>query len=86
MAEGWGETIVKIHLLSRDWSIVRNSLTGAIICRIQTAAIVAKKKDGSCILYDYTIRQAFTGSGYSGTSSRHAHGVLAAEFLCENAK
>ena len=85
MAEGWGETIVKINILSREWNIVRNSLTGAIICRTQTAAIVAKQKSGNCIMYDYTIKQQYTGSGYSGVSSRYAHGVLAAEFLCENA-
>lgn len=82
--EGWGETIVKINLLSRDWTILRNSITGVITGRIQTAAIVAKQKTGNCILYDYTIQQAYTGSGYSSTSRRHAHGVLAAEFLCEN--
>jgi hypothetical protein len=84
--EGWEETIVKINLLSREWNIVRNNLTGAIICRIQTAAIVAKQKNGNCILYEYSIKQQYTGSGYSNISSRYAHGVLAAEFLCENAK
>lgn len=85
-AEGWKEAIVRINILSRDWSIVRNSLTGAIICRTQTAAIVAKQASGNCIMYDFTIRQSYTGNGYSGTSARYAHGVLAAEFLCENAK
>lgn len=85
LAEGWNETIVKINLLSREWNIVRNSLTGVIICRTQTAAIVAKQKNGNCIMYDFTIRQSHTGSGYSGVSSRYAHGVLADEFLCENA-
>ena len=85
-AEGWGETIVKIHILSRDWSVLRNNLTGVILGRIQTAAICAKKKSGECILYEFTIRQDHTGGGYSGTSRRHSHGVIEAEFLCENAK
>lgn len=85
-AEGWGETIVKIHILSRDWSVLRNNLTGVILGRIQTAAICAKKKSGECILYEYTIRQDHTGGGYSGTSRRHSHGIIEAEFLCENAK
>lgn len=44
LAEGWGESIVGIRLLSREWAIVRNSLTGAIICRTQTAAIAAKRR------------------------------------------
>lgn len=85
LAEGWNETVIKINILSRDWNIVRNSLTGVIICRTQTAAIVAKQKAGNCVMYDYTIKQQYTGSGYSGVSSRYAHGVLADEFLCENA-
>jgi hypothetical protein len=84
-AEGWNETIIKINILSREWNIVRNELTGAIICRAQSAAIVAKQKSGNCIMYDFTIKQQYTGSGYSGVSSRYTHDILAAEFLCENA-
>jgi hypothetical protein len=83
---GWGETIVKINLLNKEWTIVRNSLTGVIICRTQQAAIVAKQKAGNCILYTYTIKQPYTGSGFSNVSSYYGHDVWETEFLCENAK
>lgn len=84
LAEGWGETIIKINIQTREWSVVRNSLTGAILYRTQSAAIVAKQKSGNCIMYDFAIKQQYTGSGYSAVSSRASHGILADEFLCEN--
>ncbi len=86
LAEGWGETIIKINIQTREWSVVRNSLTGTILYRTQSAAIVAKQKSGNCVMYDYTIKQQHSGSGYSSVSSRSSHGVLADEFLCENAR
>ena len=60
---GWGEAIIKINLLSKEWTIVKNSLTGAILCRTQQAAIVAKQKAGNCMLYTYTIKQQYAGGG-----------------------
>ncbi len=84
--EGWNETIIKINITSREWSIIRHAVSGAIICRTQSAAIVAKQKNGNCILYDFTIKQQYTGSGYSGVSSRYTHDVYESEFFCENAK
>lgn len=84
--EGWDETIIKINITSREWSIIRQAVSGAIICRTQSAAIVAKQKNGNCILYDFTIKQQYTGSGYSSISSRYTHGVYETEFYCENAK
>jgi hypothetical protein len=85
LAEGWNESIVKINILSREWDIVRNNLTGAIICRTQSAAIVAKQKAGNCVMYSYTIKQLYNGSSYSTVSSRYSHGIIASEFLCSNA-
>jgi len=84
--EGWGEMIIKIHILTREWETLRNSLTSAIIGRTQSAAIVAKQKQGNCILYLFTIKQQYTGIGYSNLSSRYSHSVVENEFLCENAK
>lgn len=84
--EGWNETIIKINITSREWNIVRHQVSGAIICRAQSAAIVAKQKNGNCILYDFTIKQQYTGSGYSSVSSRYTHDVIETEFFCENAK
>jgi hypothetical protein len=84
--EGWNETIIKINITSKEWNIVRHAVSGAIICRAQSAAIVAKQKAGNCILYDFTIKQQYTGSGYSSVSSRYTHDVYETEFFCENAK
>jgi hypothetical protein len=84
--EGWNETIVKINITSREWNIVRHAVSGAIICRAQSAAIVAKQKNGNCILYDFTIKQQYTGSGYSSVSIRYTHDVYETEFFCENAR
>jgi hypothetical protein len=84
--EGWNETIVKINITSREWVIIRHEVSGAIICRVQSAAIVAKQKNGNCIMYDFTIKQQYTGSGYSSVSSRYSHDVYETEFFCENAK
>lgn len=83
---GWGETIVKINLLTKEWTIVRNSLTGVILCRTQQAAIVAKQKAGNCALYTFTIKQEYAGGTFSSASSRYSHDVWELEFLCENAK
>jgi hypothetical protein len=84
--EGWNETIIKINITSREWSIIRHAVSGVIICRAQSAAIVAKQKAGNCIMYDFTIKQQYTGSGYSSVSTRYAHDVYETEFMCENAK
>lgn len=84
--EGWNETIIKINITSKEWTIIRHAVSGAIICRAQSAAIVAKQKNGNCILYDFTIKQQYTGNGYSSVSSRYTHDVYESEFFCENAK
>lgn len=84
--EGWNETIIKINITSKEWDIIRHAVSGAIICRTQSAAIVAKQKNGNCILYDFTIKQQYTGSGYSSVSSRYTHDVYETEFFCENAR
>ncbi len=83
---GWGESIVKINLLTRDWNTLYHNITGNIIGRAQEAAIAAKQKDGNCILYSFSIVQEYTGAGKYGASKRYSHGVIADKFLCENAK
>ncbi|MDX2069413.1 MAG: hypothetical protein SFV55_13385 [Haliscomenobacter sp.] len=83
---GWKESVVKINLLTRDWTTLYHSVTGNIIARTQQAAVVAKKNDGNCILYSITIVQEHTGAGKYGSSKHYSDGVLADKFLCENAK
>lgn len=81
---GWGETILKINLLSNDWSTLYHTVTGNIIARSYRAAIGAKQPNGNCIIYDFTIVQEHTGAGKYGASKRYEHGVFADQCLCEN--
>ena len=68
MAGGNG-TIVKIHLLDRDWQAFRNEVTGILEGRRMRAAIAAKMPSGSYILYNnFLIHQDYLGSGYSNNS------------------
>ncbi|HRG08491.1 MAG TPA: hypothetical protein PLJ08_07920 [Cyclobacteriaceae bacterium] len=63
---GWGETIIKINLLDRDWKAIRNEITGVVEARTQRAAIASKDKTGKYTLYNYfTIQQDYLGNGYS---------------------
>jgi len=63
---GWGETIIKINLLDRDWKAIRNEITGIVEARTQRAAIASKDKTGAYTLYNYfTIQQDYLGNGYS---------------------
>lgn len=63
---GWEETIVRIHLLDRDWKAVRNEVTGVLQSRTQRAAVAAKDKSGAYVLYNYfTISQDYLGTAFS---------------------
>jgi hypothetical protein len=63
---GWGETIIKINLLDRDWKAIRNEVTGVLEARTQRAAIASKNKSGTYTLYNYfTIQQDYLGNGFS---------------------
>jgi hypothetical protein len=82
-SQGWNETVLKINLLTSDWTIVRNPATGIITGREQAAAIAAKNKNGDCLLYTFVIVQEYDGSRYL-TSKRSSHNT---EWIsCENVK
>jgi len=82
-ASKWDTTPLKINIVDRDWTIVRNKITGVIIGRKRYAAIALKdNKKGECRLVDFHIYQQYNGSGYNafakGTST------VSTEILCEN--
>jgi hypothetical protein len=63
---GWDETIIKVHLLDRDWKAIRNEVTGVLEARTQRAAIASKDKTGVYTLYNYfTIQQDYLGNSFS---------------------
>jgi hypothetical protein len=83
---GWGETLLRVNLQTKEWSTLYHQITGNIIGRTHKAAISTKLKDGNCILYQFTIIQEYTGAGKYGPSREYSHGVLADKILCEHAK
>lgn len=60
----WEETITKAYFTGNDWSIYRNSLTGAQLGRRISGVIVMKRKDGKCSFQYATFAQQYNGSGY----------------------
>lgn len=77
-------TIVKINIIAREWTVIRNEITGAILGRKHSAAIAVKTKEGNCALYYFHIGQQYTGSGY-GLSAENAR-AFDGEITCENIK
>ncbi|GAA3609848.1 hypothetical protein Q4Q39_16885 [Flavivirga amylovorans] len=61
---GWQETITKVYFTDTDWSIYRNSLTGAQLGRRISGVIVMKRKDGRCSYHYAVFAQQCNGSGY----------------------
>lgn len=75
-------TILKVNILSSDWSIKRNDLTGIILYRYKYFEAAMKNADSSCILLKVCwYRQDYNGSGYG--SGYITEGELH-EILCEN--
>ncbi|MDZ4807840.1 MAG: hypothetical protein SGI96_06170 [Bacteroidota bacterium] len=77
-------TIIKINIIAREWTVIRNEVTGVILGRKHSAAIAVKTKEGNCALYYFHIGQPYTGSGY-GLSAENARG-FDGELLCDNIK
>jgi hypothetical protein len=62
-SKGWKEEILKINLLSHDWTNTRNA--EFIVGREFSAALASKKSNGECMLYVLTIRQEYLMERYS---------------------
>jgi hypothetical protein len=77
-------TIIKINIIAREWTIIRNEISGSILGRKHSAAIAVKTKEGNCALYYFHIGQQYTGSGY-GISAENARS-FDGEIACENVK
>jgi hypothetical protein len=75
-------TPVKVHIMSADWTIDRNQLTGVIIQRSKHAVVGAKKAEGTCWLLNIWVAQDYTGNGYGAT--RQSGDNIIAETACAN--
>lgn len=75
--------ILKVHVTTTQWTIVRNALTSVIEGRTQEAAIATKQPGGECLLYNATIYQQYDGSGYAPA---RMYGFNNVEMDCKNVK
>jgi hypothetical protein len=76
-----GGSILKVHLISSDWRVERNELTGIILNRYQYAHVAVKAADGRCFLYTFTMKQNNNGGSWGRGI---AAGNSEVEMLCEN--
>lgn len=77
---GWKDEIVVIRITS-EWRPQRHPNTGKITGRRRDAAIGARRADGTCYLYDFTMHQGRQGTGW-GAPRRASHSGRA--IACDN--
>jgi hypothetical protein len=76
----------KAIIVSDDWQIQRNDVTGIVTGRLRKGAIVYKNSDGKCrLIEEFFIQQEYVGNSFVGTKSVYAVGK-GQEMLCEYAK
>jgi hypothetical protein len=77
-------TAIKAVILTPDWGIERNQLTGIIIGRVRRGAVAYKGNDGKCYLCSqFSIYQDYVSGSFQGT--RAVYVVYAGqEMLCAN--
>jgi len=63
----WKEQLEYVYITSRDWSILRNKLTGVQTGRRIQGVITMKRDDGLCSYQQAIFEQAYNGSGYQTT-------------------
>ena len=82
---GKGKTIIATHILSPEWQINRNSITGVILGRCKKFQVAFKEADGNCRLFSDLIQQDYNGSGYGKgyiVNGNYTGGYE--DILCEN--
>jgi hypothetical protein len=63
----WKEQLEYVYITSRDWSILRNKLTGIQTGRRIQGVITMKRDDGLCSYQQAIFEQAYNGTGYQTT-------------------
>lgn len=77
---------IKAIVVSDDWQIQRNEVTGIVTGRLRKGAVVYKNSDGQCrLIEEFFIQQEYVGSSFIGTKSVYAVGK-GQQMLCENVK
>jgi hypothetical protein len=81
-ADGNSFTFLKVNLISTDYTIKRNEITGIVVGRSRGADIAFKTKDGKCMHGVFGIYQEYVGGSFTGGSLSRAYNHL--EIRCEN--
>ncbi|MEX1131837.1 MAG: hypothetical protein WEC15_01305 [Flavobacteriales bacterium] len=62
--KGWKENFTEAKLVSKDWIIKRNEITGIILARTVDAAVYAVWPDGHCSYQVFGFTQTYDGAKY----------------------
>jgi len=84
-----GATLLKLHIESNDWSVVKNKHTGKIMYRWIKGAFTEKNKNNDCYLQGFLIKQQYNGSSYGSSEFGgiiHGQMPYGQVMNCENAK
>jgi hypothetical protein len=77
---------IKAIVVSDDWQIQRNEVTGIVTGRLRKGAVVYKNAEGQCrLVEEFFIQQEYVGNSFIGTKSVYAVGK-GQQMLCENVK
>ena len=77
---------IKAIIVSDDWQVQRNEVTGIVTGRLRKGAVVYKNAEGQCrLIEEFFIQQEYVGNAFVGTKSVYAVGK-GQEMLCENVK
>ena len=78
---GWAEHFTKAIIISQNWTIEKNSLTGAILRRYISGICTSTSAAGVCSYQDFSFNQEYTGAGnysssltYGGYGGKHELG------------
>jgi hypothetical protein len=85
-SESFKGKALKAVILSDDWIIERNEISGVVTGRLRKGAIAYKNSEGKCYLIrEFFIKQEYVNGAFVGTKSVYAVGI-GQEMLCENLK
>ena len=85
-SESFKGKALKAVILSDDWTIERNEISGVVTGRLRKGAIAYKNSEGKCYLIrEFFIKQEYVSGAFVGTKSVYAVGK-GQEMLCENLK
>jgi hypothetical protein len=85
-SESFKGKATKAIIVSDDWQIQRNEVTGIVTGRLRKGAIVYKNSEGQCrLVEEFFIQQEYVGNSFVATKSVYAVGK-GQEMLCEYVK